>query len=222
MRRLVLLSFVAGCAGSGLVLVPDKDWRAVPEAERAPIERRHAEALAQAHAELRLATAAASEPGRGATPAPRRPLPATADDSDRAKADALARIDAARVAQRRAEQIWRARRVEVATAHLEVIRAERERDRAFAIDRHLDGDDAYDGLAGYRGQFARAQERWYAAMSRAAGARVAFERASADVASHKEWPSSLARTDQPLSRNAGPAAGSPAAICAPPSRTSCA
>ena len=68
---------------------------------------------------------------------------------------------------------------------LDMLIAQREVIRAQAINRNLPGDDTYDS-APVRGQFSRAQQRWYAVSTRARTARDAFEHASTDLASAKE------------------------------------
>ena len=174
---------VAGCATTEFLAVPDSDYRGVPIGQRTTIEGANTAAKARADAELRAAIAAA-------TPRPATPRPATpagplkkppADDYTRA---ALARVDTAQAGARKAELAWRRARVEVARARIEVVDAEREHVRARAIDRNLVGDNYQ--VAPYRGQLARAQERWYAASGRADGLRAELARATAELASAKE------------------------------------
>ncbi len=199
LRVLLLLGWFAGCASQRLI-VPDEDWQTVPAAQRTSVDRRHETELAAARAELATATEdlaafRRSHPGPPApvarpAPAPAPPLARDEDSAlerehERARSAALARVEADQAAWLRASFAWRELRVEAASARLEVVICERELLRARTIDRNLLGTDTYDS-APLRGQFSRAQQRWYAVSSRASQARVAFERASASVASSKE------------------------------------
>ena len=64
--------------------------------------------------------------------------------------------------------------------------------RAEVIDRNMRGGDSYDVTA-YRGQLARAQERYAEATDRAARSRAVLVHASADLASQKEAFAQLVR-----------------------------
>jgi hypothetical protein len=113
-------------------------------------------------------------------------------DHERARTDARTRVDTAAAEAARTDAIWRQARVDTAQARFEVLVAEREVIRAHAVNRALPGDETYDS-APVRGQFSRAQQRWYAVASRGHTARDDFERASRDLASAKEVYAQLMR-----------------------------
>jgi hypothetical protein len=201
--RLSLLLLIAGCA-EGTLVVPDSDWRNVPAAQRETIDRRHDAELASARTELATATASlaafqrAPAPPRAAARAPAT-APGDADevaklarDLERARTEALGRVNAATEDKQRTDLAWRQIRVDAAHAQIEMIVARRELTRAQAIDRNMPGNDSYD-TAPLRGQFSRAQQRWYAISRSARTARDAFEHASADLASAKEAYAQLTR-----------------------------
>jgi hypothetical protein len=181
---------VAGCATTEMLVVPDSDYARVPAVERTKLDGAHVAAKARADAELNAAIAAATPhatPARTAPPAAQKPL---VDDVARA---ARTRVDAAQVDSRRAELAWRRARVEVARARIEVVDTEREHVRARAVDRHIEGDNYQ--VAPYRGQLARAQERWYAATARADALRAELARTGAELASAKEAYAQIVRAD---------------------------
>ncbi|TMQ02593.1 MAG: hypothetical protein E6J90_12630 [Deltaproteobacteria bacterium] len=197
-----LLLLITGCAETALV-VPDSDWRTVPAAQRDAIDRRNEAELVAARAELNAATASlaalqrAPAPPR-VTPA-RAPAPANDDvladlarEQDRARGEALGRVNAATDEKQRRDLAWRRLRVEEAGAQIDMIIAKRELARAQTIDRYMPGNDSYD-TAPLRGQFSRAQQRWYAIARNARAARDAFEHASAELASAKEAYAQLMR-----------------------------
>jgi len=208
-RPLLLLLLVAGCA-SQLLVVPDSDWKTVPPVQRAALDRKHDAEVATARVELAAASAGLAElqhprqarqagqarPSAGPETAPASPEFATPDPDDaewiaavrryeQASAAARARIETARAASQRADLTWRQLRLDAATARLDLLVCARELDRAKAIDHNLPGTDTYES-APLRGQFSRAQQRWYAISGRAQQARLAFERAMAAVTSAKE------------------------------------
>ncbi|HEX3479628.1 MAG TPA: hypothetical protein VHT91_31610 [Kofleriaceae bacterium] len=202
--RLWLLLWIAGCAEQALV-VQESDWQTVPAAQRAALDRQYEADLAAARKEVAFATASLAElpkapaPARAA-PRPSAPGPASDDpwqtamhDHERARVDARARVEGAQVEVQRTDAIWRQLRADTATARLDVLVAQREVIRAAAVNRNLPGDDTYDS-APMRGQFSRAQQRWYAASTRARAARDAFEHATADLASAKEAYAQIMRS----------------------------
>jgi hypothetical protein len=203
MRSLLRLAFVVvvvgGCATSGLQTISEAQWNTVPAAERAAADRVLDTELQAAQGELRDATRALSRasqaaPARGAARAA-----VTSDDDPLIRAyeanrrDALARIDVAKHDWQQAELRWLQRRVNSATAHLEVVRCDREDQRARRIDQHMLGQDRFD-TAPFHGQLAAAQEAWYAATRRTAEARALLVTAGAELASKKEAYAQLTRT----------------------------
>src|SRR5262245_55926628 len=113
--RLSLLLLIAGCA-EGALVVPDSDWRTVPATQRESIDRRNDAELAPARTELDAATAnlaafqRAPAPPR-ATP-PRTPAAAPGDpdelaklarDLERARGEALGRVNAATDSKQRTD-----------------------------------------------------------------------------------------------------------------------
>jgi hypothetical protein len=204
LRLSLLPLLIAGCA-SQLVTVPDSDWQTVPASQREAADRQHAAELAAARTELAAATASLAAVQRAQPPpvaaprtatAPRTPVaakPAAGGDEwanklraqEQARIDAAAQIEPAKAAWQRANLAWRQRRVDAASARFAVIECERELVRAQAIDHNLPGTDTYD-IAPLRGQFSRAQQRWYGATTRATQARDALAQARADLSAAKE------------------------------------
>jgi hypothetical protein len=201
--RLWLLLWIAGCAEQAL-LVPESDWQTVPPAQRAAIDRKYEADLAASRAELAAATKSLGELPRTPPPPPPAPAPAGARpsapasapsgddpwqtamrDHEHARADARGRVETTRVEAQRTDAAWRQLRFDTAQAEVDMLVAQREAIRAQAINRNLPGDDTYDS-APLRGQFSRAQQRWYAISTRARAARDAYERATTDLASAKE------------------------------------
>ena len=202
--RLALLTcflFAAGCATARFQVVPDADWRSVPQAARDASDRAIATELTQAQHELQLATTALADARRAAARtavAPHVPLGAAegAAALDQDAQAAVHRVDDAKAAWLRTSLAWREDRVAAAQAHVEVVTAEREARRAELIDQHLPGSDSYD-VETYRGQLARAQERYAASLDRAQRSRSELVRASADLASQKEALAQLVRDSMP-------------------------
>ena len=206
LRLSLLLLWLAGCASQRLV-VPDEDWQTVPAKQRTAVDARHQADLAAARAELAAATAELAAFRRShptlaapapATPASAQPL-ASRDDWDNAVRDheqarrvAFVRVEDDKAAWLRADLAWRELHLETATARIDLVTCEREMVRARTIDRNLLGTDSYDS-APLRGQFSRAQQRWYQLSTRAAQARDALERASRSLASSKETYAQLMR-----------------------------
>jgi hypothetical protein len=202
----LLVLWIAGCATERL-LVPEEDWQTVPAAQRASIDRRHAADLAAARAELTSATTElaafrrahpgplAPPPSGGVAP---RPAPAgdgwdnAVRDHEQARRAAFARVETDKATWLRTDLAWRELRAETASARLELVICEREIVRARTIDHNLLGTESYDS-APVRGQFSRAQQRWYGLANRAGQARDAFERASRSLASSKEEYAQLMR-----------------------------
>lgn len=188
--RLMLLLWIAGCA-EPLQIVPDSDWRTVPATERDVLDKQHDADLVAARAELAAASASlaalqrAPAPPRAAATNKRDPNDAWARDHERARSDALARVDAAVAEMQRSDLAWQRLRVDAASARIEVVIGRREVSRAQAIDHNLPGNDHYD-IAPLRGQFSRIQQHWYAVSNQANAAREAFERANAAMAAAKE------------------------------------
>ncbi len=203
MRGLHLVALIlTGCAG--FTSVPLADWQTVPAAERASLDRAHDAKVAETEGELYAIILATADDRRLlALPAVHRPdvAPAAPGDSwaaavaghEQRKAEAIAQIDRATVAVRRADLAWRELRAELLTAQLEVLRSEREVERAKAIDHHLLGSDTYDS-AEYRGQLAKAQARWFALEPQVEAARTGRVRTTGELAGAKETYASLVRT----------------------------
>jgi hypothetical protein len=202
--RLSLLLLIAGCAEQALV-VPDTDWRTVPAAQRDTIDHQHDAELAAARAELAAASASLAAFQRVQPVAPRaRPqaspvatdpddaYASVARDHEKARSDALHRVEAAIAELQRSDLAWRQLRVDAASARIQVVVSQRELTRAQTIDHNLPGTDHYE-VAPLRGQFSRAQQHWYAIANRAGAARDAFERASTSLASAKEAYAQLMR-----------------------------
>ncbi len=175
----------------------------MPAAERASLDRAHDAKVAQTEGELYAIVLATAEDRRMlALPAVHHPdvTPAAPGDSwaaaiegqERRKAAAITQIDSATVAVRRADLAWRELRGEFLTAQLEVLRSERELERAKAIDHHLLGSDTYD-TAGYRGQLAKAQAKWFALEPQVEAAATARGRTTGELAGAKEAYASLVR-----------------------------
>ncbi|HEY0482938.1 MAG TPA: hypothetical protein VGD37_35695 [Kofleriaceae bacterium] len=202
--RLSLLLLIAGCAEQALV-VPDSDWRTVPPMQRDKIDHQHDADLAAARAELAAASAslAAFQRAQPVAPHARPQAPAAAPDPDdayagvardheKARTDALHRVEAAVAELQRSDLAWRQLRVDAANARIHVVVSQRELTRAQTIDHNLPGTDHYE-VAPLRGQFSRAQQHWYAIANQAGAARDAFERASTSLASAKEAYAQLMR-----------------------------
>lgn len=192
----LLLTCSIGCANS-LVQVPDREWKTVPQAERAQIDHDHSVQVEKVKADrdaARLAlrtvlvakapTALAADSGDASATA----LP----DDAQSRYNVLAEVRAATLAWQRARIAYFERRIDAADAHLAVLGCAREVARAKAVDRHRLGFDTYDS-AEYRGQLAQTQERWYAAMMRAATAREALVNATLKLAAAKEAYATLVR-----------------------------
>lgn len=203
MRGLHLVALVlTGCAG--FTSVPLADWQTVPAAERAALDRAHDAKVAETEGELYAIILATAEDRRLlALPAVHRAdiAPAAPGDSwaaaiagqEQRKAEAIAQIDSATVAVHRADLAWRELRAELLTEQLDVLRSEREVERAKAIDHHLLGTDTYDG-AEYRGQLAKAQARWFAIEPQVEAALAVRGRTSGELAGAKETYASLVRS----------------------------
>jgi hypothetical protein len=201
--RLWLVLLIAGCAESAL-LVPESDWNTVPLAQRAAIDQAHEKELAAARAEVAAASANLAAMPR-TPPAPPRATAAPAEnlapgdpwaevlrDRERARGEARGRVETAIAEVRRTDLAWRQLWVETAEARLAVVVSQRELVRGQAVNRNMRGEDTYD-TAPLRGQFSRAQQRWYALANQARTSRDAFEHASADLASYKEAYAQLMR-----------------------------
>lgn len=206
MKLPCLCVVLAGCATAGFEVVPDSDWHTVPQAQRDPLDHSFDVELARAQHDVQLATAALADAQRAVQPRPvmhRAPVPnadaeltAALRDHEQLKTEALGRVDAAKISWSHANLEWRKQRLAAAVAQVAVVQSEHEVQRARAIDQRLTGDDTYD-VTKFRGQLAHAQETAYAASSRAAAARIALERASAEVASQKEAFAQLVRNGPP-------------------------
>lgn len=195
---LLVVMLVAGCAADSLI-VADSDWQTVPAPQRAKLDRASKAEIDDARAEAKLAAKtlaevehAPPEPPAGSKLAAAAPV--GSDNAawstelaahDRARRDALAKIDAAQAAKRRAELVWHQRWVEAANDRLEMALAQRELSRGQAVDRNLLGDDTYE-TAPLRGQFSKAQVRWYNAAGATAQARDVYERAARDLTEAKD------------------------------------
>jgi hypothetical protein len=203
--RLLLLLLITGCAEQALI-VPDADWRTVPQVQRDKIDRQQDADLAAAQAELHAATTSLAafhqvpQPPRNASAHPTSGSAdpndlwaTTAHDHEKSRSEALGRVEAAMADKQRTDLAWRQLRVEAARANLDMVVTKRELTRAQAIDRNMPGNDTYD-TAPLRGQFSHTQQRWYAVSTRARAARDAFERASAQLASSKEAYAQLMRS----------------------------
>jgi hypothetical protein len=187
------------------VTVSEHDMTVVPKTEQAKIDSdQHAEVL-RIQTEQRTASTALAE-ARKALAAHRvhaQPPVAKAapgDDwadavrtYDQTRAAALADIEAATVAWLHARIAMHEQELEHATSELAVMHCRRELSRAYAVNRHLLGDDTYDS-APFRGQLASVQTRWYSAELRGADTRAALQRASTQLASAKDRYAQLVRT----------------------------
>ncbi|NVB77044.1 MAG: hypothetical protein HOV81_01495 [Kofleriaceae bacterium] len=198
----VLLVLTAvGCAKS-YVLVPDNEWKTVPDAERAQLDREHAAEVAKADAERTAARVALTNARAAATPKPMQvgPAPAASGDEwatamaqyEQNRRAAITSVNAATAEWQRARIAFYERRVELADANVEVLQSAYEVTRAKAVDRHRLGFDTYDA-AEFRGQLANTQERWYAAETRATAAREALASATAKLAAAKDTYASIVR-----------------------------
>ena len=194
--RLSLLLLIAGCA-EGALLVAESDWMTVPAAQRTAIDQQHEKELSAARAELLSANAHLAAMPRAPAPLPKQPPPADPAlapsdpwaellrDRERERGEARSRVEVATAELQRTDLAWRQLRVESADARLAVVISQRELVRGQAINRNMRGEDTYD-TAPLRGQYSRAQQRWYAMAGRERAARDAYERASTDLASFKE------------------------------------
>jgi hypothetical protein len=205
----LLLWLAAGCAEERLV-VADADWATVPAAQRTKVDRQFATDLAAARAEASLAAKSLAEvqrtmPAGKPSAAPAAPVkpsaaPATGDAAwttelrshDRARIDALAKIDEATLAWRRADLTWHQRWLEAANDRVSLVEYQHELTRGQTVDRNLVGDDTYE-TAPLRGQFSHAQVRWYAAADAAERARADFGRAAGNLALAKDAYAQLMR-----------------------------
>jgi len=196
---------VAGCS-TGFQTVPVDQWRTVPVAQRDTMERSAAAETVAADRELQAATAAlaaaqhVSRAARhgGATATAEGDWGAALRDHEQTKRGRLAEIDGATAAWQRADLVWKQQRRDAAIARIEVVRCQREYDRAKAIDRNLLGEDNFEDLPAFRGQLARAQVRYYALASGVAQSRQTTELATAKLASAKEAYAQLARSGPAL------------------------
>ncbi|HEY6180374.1 MAG TPA: hypothetical protein VIX73_38290, partial [Kofleriaceae bacterium] len=194
--RLSLLLLIAGCA-EGALFVEESDWMTVPAAQRTAIDQQHEKELTAARAELLSANASLAAMPRTPAPLPKATPPADPAlasndpwaemlrDRERARGEARSRVEVATAELQRTDLAWRQLRVESADARLAVVISQRELVRGQAINRNMRGEDSYD-TAPLRGQFSRAQQRWYAVAMRERAARNAYEHASTDLASDKE------------------------------------
>ncbi len=189
---------IAGCATTSLV-VPHTDWETVSRDARAPVDAHATAELGRARAEEAAARAALASVQREvprAVVVPARPDLTGASfevvDHERRKADAIARVATANDAWLRARIAWHEQRLAEAVARIPLVEAENELARATFIDRHLLGSDTYD-TAGYRGQLARVQARWFDAHRATEAARDALATTSAQLSSLKEEYAQIAR-----------------------------
>ncbi|HET9621870.1 MAG TPA: hypothetical protein VFP84_10905 [Kofleriaceae bacterium] len=189
--------------------MPDSDWATVPAAMRTKVDRSSTADLTSARNEAAAARASLAElqhapPGAGkpaATGAPVFVKPPTTDDAawatevashDRARVAALSKIDTLNAAWRHADLVWRQAWVEEANDRVEMVICERELTRAQTIDRTLTEGDDYE-TAPLRGQFSKAQVRWYKAATAAEAARRELERSAAALSTAKEAYARLMR-----------------------------
>lgn len=195
----LLVMGAVGCAQS-FVMVPDAEWKTVPAAERAAIDRDHAAAVARADAErdaavIALSHVRAEQPAR-AVEAPRLTAMAGVDPSviqfERDKQAAMAAVTVATADWQKARIAFHERRVELAEANAAVLRCSYEVTRAKAVDHHRLGFDTYDS-AQFRGQLSHTQERWYRAQTRMDEARQALTRATAALARSKDAYAAVVR-----------------------------
>jgi hypothetical protein len=212
---LCLVAMLVGCGG-GFSTVPAGHWQKLPVAKREAVDASTREALVSAAAEVKAASTAlaaarrdllaATAPATAPATATATAQPADADadtaqDPARARAQAerraaaRAEIERATVAQLRAKVAWREQRLVAAEAHLDVVLARREFDRALAIDRSLPSDQTYE-VALYRGQYASAQERWYITETRSTEASRVVTQGGRDVAAAKEAFALTVREDR--------------------------
>ena len=206
LRLSLLPLLIAGCA-SQLMVVPDSDWHTVPATQRATMDREHEAEMAAARDELAAASASLAELRRApaAAPAPRPAVRSAAPDlddpaliaelqrHDQAAAAALTRVEAAQLARQRADLAWREAREKLAGLRIDMLVQGRELHRGQAIDHNLPGTDHYEDVAPLRGQFSRAQQRWYAASTTARRAHGELERTSAALTTAKELYAQLMR-----------------------------
>lgn len=187
-----------GCAQS-FVMVPDSEWRTVPAAERAQMERDHATEVARADAErdaasLELEHVRADQPARVVPP----PAVAVAGvDADvvrfeRDRREAMTRVATATADWQEARVAYHEARVELTGANVEVLRCSYEVKRAKAVDHHRLGFDTYDS-GQFRGQLSQTQERWYRAVTRMNAARQALTQATATLAASKDAYAAVVR-----------------------------
>lgn len=194
----LLLLLAAGCAAEKLV-VEDADWKTVPAPQRAKLDRQSQADLDAARTEAKLAAkslaeteraapdakAAAGKPGAPPTGGGNAAWATENAQHDRARGQALTKIDTAMTSKRRAELVWHQRWVEAANDRIDMVLAQRELTRGQAVDRNLLGEDTYE-TAPLRGQFSKAQVRWYTAAGAADKARDDFERATRALTTAKE------------------------------------
>ncbi len=197
--HLTLMLWIAGCAEQALV-VPASDWTIVPAERRAAIDKQHDADLTAARAELAAASAslAALPSATAGPPAAPRPVASAPEARGRepARLTALGRIRAAEAEVLRRDRERRTLRVEAARARITMIEGQRELVRAQAVNRALPGDETYDS-APLRGQFSRAQQRWYALSAQARAAHDAFNHAGTDLAASKEAYAQVMRNGAP-------------------------
>jgi hypothetical protein len=187
------------------VTVSDHDLKVVPQTEQTKINQDQTAEVARIQTEQRTAATALAEARKALAAHHARPQPVVAKAApgdewadamhahEKARAAALADIDAATVAWLRARIAVHEQEVEHARSELAVMHCRRELSRAYAVNRHLLGDDTYD-TAPFRGQLASVQTRWYSAELRSTDARVELQRASTELASAKDRYAQLVRT----------------------------
>ncbi len=197
----LLVLGAVGCATS-YVVVPDTEWKTVPLAERAQLDKEHAAEVARADAERDAARIALTKARAEAAPrlvVAAQVTAASGDEwatamqaYDQQKRVAVATVNAATAEWQAARIAFHERRVELADANARVLASSFEVTRATAVDRHRLGFDTYDA-AEFRGQLAQTQESWYQAETRATAARQALVAASAKLAAAKDAYASLVR-----------------------------
>jgi hypothetical protein len=179
----------AGC--SGFVNVPGPSWNTVSVADRESIDRGDASAVASAQLEVHVASTAL-QAAQASVLAPRA---TTVDSADQQAA--LTRVARANDAERRARVAWCEARLDSATAHLASARANREFNRARAVDNATTGDDEYD-VTPFRVQAGIAEIEYARREARTNEARTRLTWAVADVASQKEAYAQLMRAAVPI------------------------
>ncbi len=205
-RLLVGLLLLTACGASQQRhTVPDARWQQVPAAERAPVDAKARADLAlaqqqqefartQLDAAREQAAASALMPGEDLAPAGAdAETLATWRAAHDARTAALADVNRARAAWLDANVAWYERRLDAATAQIDVVQCELQLSRAEAVVRHSDDFDD----AAYNHQLSQSQAVWYQAEAAIDTARASLDAAAKELAAAKQAYGAAILADAP-------------------------